>query len=162
MKQEEDRKIDAAISLPPPPRNEAHSYYSSMPVNDLEQVKEEEEYSVDDTAEEGEEDDNDEEEKPATYEVVHRRAESPITSDVGYQVVNLRGVNPSVPDLNVNVSVNVNTPNRALISPKQRSVSTSSLSSLSSAGSVRTAKAEKRLKEKLSKEVKLMQPFICN
>ncbi len=135
MKQEEDRKIEAMGSM------------DHLRSNELEQVlEEEEEYSVD-TVEEDEE-----EEEESEDDVQHVDVEE-VKGSPQSQIVHISRVSPTSPDVNVNVSVNVQTPNRAFIQPSR---STSSISSAGSpTGSIRTAKAEKRLKEKLSKEVRL-------
>lgn len=125
MKQEEDKKIATAMD---------HVDYSRP--SELEQVlEEEEEFYVDTQSDEGSVDvqEHVREEAQDSSQVVHIKRSSPISSDV-----------------NVNVSVNVKAPSRSLL---QSTRPTSSISSSSSVGSIRTAKAEKRMKERLSKEV---------
>jgi len=124
MKQEEDKKI---ASMEP--------FDYSRP-SELEQVvEEEEEFYVDTQSDDASED----------------VEEHGIVTDHGSsQIVHIKRSSPiSGSDVNVNVSVNVKAPNRSL----QPARSSSSMSSSSSVGSVRTAKAEKRFKEKLTKEV---------
>ena len=131
MKQEEDRKIEAMGTL---------GSMDHLRSNELEQVVEEEEEYYVDTAED---DEDQSEEEQGQVQVEHVKGSS--------QIVHISRTSPQSPDVNVNVSVNVKTPNRAFIQPSR---STSSISSAGSpTGSIRTAKAEKRLKEKLTKEV---------
>jgi len=146
MKQEEDRKIEAAMASIGPAPNILYGSAGSgllgstdiLRSNELEQVVEEEEEYYVDTAEDEEESDAD-----SGQQIETRKGSS--------QLVHISRTSPVSPDVNVNVSVNVKTPNRAFIQPSR---STSSISSAGSpTGSIRTAKAEKRLKEKLTKEV---------